>query len=85
MTEVLATSDLTHGVVNVLTGYAKELLPGLAQHMDVNALDLAGISTELRVEAEKSRDREPEAYTHQSMEIGRRSLWRCRAKTRLHH
>ena len=54
MTEVLATSDLTHGVVNVLTGYVKELLPGLAQHMDVNALDLAGVSNELRVEAEKA-------------------------------
>ncbi len=54
LAEVLATSDLTGGVVNVLTGYHKELLPGLAQHMDVNALDLAGVSDAERVELEKA-------------------------------
>lgn len=54
LAEVLATSDLTGGVVNVLTGYRKELLPGLAQHMDVNALDLAGTSDAERSEAEKA-------------------------------
>jgi len=36
--EVLATSDLPGGVVNILTGYRKELLTPLASHMDVNAL-----------------------------------------------
>jgi len=36
--EVLATSDLPGGVVNVLTGSSKELLPHMAAHMDVNAL-----------------------------------------------
>jgi len=48
LTEVLATSDLTHGVVNVLTGFHKELIPGLAAHMDVNAIDLAMASDETR-------------------------------------
>ncbi|MBN8219729.1 MAG: aldehyde dehydrogenase family protein [Spirochaetes bacterium] len=52
LAEVLATSDLPGGVVNVLTGYHKELLPGLAQHMDVNALDLAVVSDETRLAAE---------------------------------
>jgi len=42
LAEVLATSDLPAGVVNVLSGYRKELLPWLASHMDVNAIDLAG-------------------------------------------
>lgn len=42
--EVLATSDIPGGVVNVLTGYANEIAPWLASHMDVNALDLTGIS-----------------------------------------
>lgn len=37
--EVLATSDLPGGVVNVLTGSVEELLPHLARHMDVNAID----------------------------------------------
>lgn len=41
-TEVLATSDLPGGVVNVLTGSVAELAPVLAAHMDVNAIDLAG-------------------------------------------
>lgn len=40
--EVLATSDVPGGVVNVLTGRTAELAPILAGHMDVNALDLAG-------------------------------------------
>src|SRR5207249_549765 len=42
LAEVLATSDLPGGVVNVLAGYRKELLPWLAAHMDVNAIDVAG-------------------------------------------
>ncbi len=42
LTEVLATSDVPGGVVNVLTGLRRELLPALAGHMDVNALDLYG-------------------------------------------
>lgn len=42
LTEVLATSDVPAGVVNVLTGHTSELAPVLAAHMDVNAIDLAG-------------------------------------------
>ena len=42
LAEVVATSDVPAGVVNVLTGYRDELAPVLAAHMDVNALDLAG-------------------------------------------
>ncbi|GLU47171.1 aldehyde dehydrogenase family protein [Nocardiopsis ansamitocini] len=40
--EVLATSDLPGGVVNILTGRVAELAPPLAGHADVNALDLTG-------------------------------------------
>ncbi len=40
--EVLATSDLPGGVVNILTGNTKELLSHMASHMDVNALVYAG-------------------------------------------
>jgi acyl-CoA reductase-like NAD-dependent aldehyde dehydrogenase len=42
LAEAIATSDLPGGVVNVLTGFASELAPVLAGHMDVNAIDLAG-------------------------------------------
>jgi acyl-CoA reductase-like NAD-dependent aldehyde dehydrogenase len=45
--EVLATSDLPAGVVNLLSGPKAELVPHLARHMDVNALSLAGLPAEL--------------------------------------
>jgi acyl-CoA reductase-like NAD-dependent aldehyde dehydrogenase len=46
LSEVLATSDVPGGVVNVLTGRTAEVAPHLASHMDVNALDLAGVPDE---------------------------------------
>jgi acyl-CoA reductase-like NAD-dependent aldehyde dehydrogenase len=44
LTEVLATSDVPGGVVNVLTGDPAEVMPWLASHGDVNAVDLTGIT-----------------------------------------
>ena len=46
LSEALATADVPGGVVNVLTGYKRELAPWLAGHMDVNALDLSGADGE---------------------------------------
>jgi hypothetical protein len=46
--EVLATSDLPAGVVNLLTGSSPELAPWLASHRDVNALDLTGVAPAAR-------------------------------------
>lgn len=43
LSEVLATSDVPGGVVNMLTGSTAEVAPWLASHMDVNAIDLAGV------------------------------------------
>jgi acyl-CoA reductase-like NAD-dependent aldehyde dehydrogenase len=43
LAEVLATSDVPGGVVNVLTGRVAEVAPWLAAHLDVNALDLTGV------------------------------------------
>ncbi|MHC0431142.1 aldehyde dehydrogenase family protein [Streptomyces sp. O3] len=45
--EVLATSDLPGGVVNVLSGRTAELAAPLAAHQDVNALDLTGVDDEV--------------------------------------
>ena len=42
--EVMATSDLPGGVVNVLTGRVAEIAPWLASHMDVNGIDLTGVT-----------------------------------------
>jgi acyl-CoA reductase-like NAD-dependent aldehyde dehydrogenase len=52
--EVLATSDLPGGVVNILTGRTAELGPVLAAHRDVDALDLAGVPAGLVVELEQA-------------------------------
>lgn len=41
--EVLATSDLPAGVVNILTGIKTELAPWLASHMEIDGLDLSGV------------------------------------------
>lgn len=54
LAEVLATSDVPPGVVNILTGHVAELLPWLAGHMDVNALDLTGCPPELAADTEAS-------------------------------
>ena len=69
LSEVLATSDVPAGVVNILTGRTNEVAPWLASHMDVDAINLAGVAAEdvrklageatdnlKRVIAPKSRD-----------------------------
>lgn len=48
LAEVLETSDIPAGVVNILTGSTDELVPWLADHMDVNAIDAAGATPEQR-------------------------------------
>ncbi|MGW0799474.1 aldehyde dehydrogenase family protein [Streptomyces sp. NPDC002692] len=50
--EVLATSDLPGGVVNVLSGRTAEIAAPLAAHQDVNAIDLAGADEVLAKELE---------------------------------
>ena len=52
--EVLATSDVPAGVINILTGLRTELVPTLAAHMDVNALDTWGVPREMREQVEVS-------------------------------
>jgi acyl-CoA reductase-like NAD-dependent aldehyde dehydrogenase len=56
LSEVMATSDLPGGVVNILTGSASEIGPWLASHLDVNAIDLAGV-----VDADEARELEAAA------------------------
>lgn len=56
LSEILSTSDVPGGVVNVLTGDIAEIGPWLATHLDVNALDLTGVD-----DADVARDLEAEA------------------------
>jgi acyl-CoA reductase-like NAD-dependent aldehyde dehydrogenase len=53
LAETLATSDLPGGVVNLLTGFQAELAPVLASHMDVNAIDITGVTDGSSAELER--------------------------------
>ena len=44
LSEVLATSDLPGGVVNILTGKIAELAPWVGSHMEIDGVDVAGLS-----------------------------------------
>ncbi|WBB78454.1 aldehyde dehydrogenase family protein [Micromonospora sp. WMMD882] len=62
LAEALATSDLPAGVVNLLTGRVAETAPTLAAHLDVNALDLTGVTdpqlaTDLEIKAAENLKR----------------------------
>ena len=52
--EILATSDVPGGVVNILTGSPAEVFPWLASHADVNALDLTGADADQRTAWERA-------------------------------
>lgn len=46
MGEVFQTSDVTPGVVNLISGLKSELVPWMAAHMDVNAIDATGVAAD---------------------------------------
>jgi len=48
--EVIATSDVPAGVINILTGKASELAPWFASHMDIDGLDITGLDAKLVAE-----------------------------------
>ena len=54
LAECLATADLPAGVVNTLTGFANELVPVLASHLDVDALDVTGLDSSEAADVERA-------------------------------
>jgi acyl-CoA reductase-like NAD-dependent aldehyde dehydrogenase len=54
LAECIATSDVPAGVVNILTGLSSELVPALASHLDVDAIDVGGVSPDMLTEVETS-------------------------------
>jgi acyl-CoA reductase-like NAD-dependent aldehyde dehydrogenase len=54
LAEVLATSDVPGGVINILTGLRRELVPIIASHMDVNAIDTWGVPRDMRASVEEA-------------------------------
>jgi acyl-CoA reductase-like NAD-dependent aldehyde dehydrogenase len=82
LAEVLATSDLPGGVVNILTGSPAEIAPWLASHADVNGIDLTGVTDhnlakELEVAAADTLKRviRPLAAGERLPEPGAQSVW----------
>lgn len=53
LAEVIATSDVPDGVVNIITGSKAELIPWLAGHLDVDTIDVTGVPDELVAEVER--------------------------------
>jgi acyl-CoA reductase-like NAD-dependent aldehyde dehydrogenase len=91
LSEVLATSDVPGGVVNVLTGAVSEVAPWLASHMDVNAMDLtgvddAGLARDLEVAAADNlkRVRRPAAEAWEDAPHLSRMVWTLESKTVWH-
>jgi acyl-CoA reductase-like NAD-dependent aldehyde dehydrogenase len=92
LSEVLATSDLPGGVVNILTGQVGETAPWLASHMDVNAIDLCGAlgdeehakQLELAAADNLKRVRRPRAEDWTSTPDLSRMVWALETKTVWH-
>jgi aldehyde dehydrogenase (NAD+) len=79
--EVIATSDVPPGVINILTGKITELAPHLAGHADVNALDLTGADAELRTSLEQSASETVKrVYVRRVCRISRRARHRPTAR-----
>jgi acyl-CoA reductase-like NAD-dependent aldehyde dehydrogenase len=53
LAEVLATSDVPGGVINILTGFKKELVPVAAAHVDIDSLDVWGVPADMRTDVEQ--------------------------------
>jgi acyl-CoA reductase-like NAD-dependent aldehyde dehydrogenase len=54
LSEAMATADVPGGVANILTGHKSEIVPVLASHLDVDALDVTGVDEHMRPEAERA-------------------------------
>ena len=50
LAEVIATSDVPAGVINILTGLKNELLPWMASHMEIDGIDISGVDAKTEIE-----------------------------------
>lgn len=62
--EVFETSDVPPGVVNLISGLKSELVPWLAAHMDVNAIDATGVAPEKLADVQKTAAENVKRYVH---------------------
>ena len=54
LAECMAVSDVPPGVVNILTGFKSELVPVLAGHLDVDAIDVTGVDEDMLADVERT-------------------------------
>ena len=70
--EVIATSDVPAGVINILTGKKDEIAPWMASHMDIDGFDISGLSVkkhgELKISGAENLKR---IYSFKSADPGR--------------
>jgi acyl-CoA reductase-like NAD-dependent aldehyde dehydrogenase len=83
--EVIATSDVPGGVVNLLTGEHAQLLPWLADHDDVDQIDLSGAPAELTADlrARTAENLKRASATHGAEDL-RTALAFCEVRTVWH-
>jgi acyl-CoA reductase-like NAD-dependent aldehyde dehydrogenase len=68
--EVFETSDVPGGVVNLISGLKSELVPWLAAHMDVNAIDTTGVGAEAIAGVQKTAAENVKRVVHFDDAIG---------------
>lgn len=74
LAEVIHSSDVPGGVVNILTGTADELVPPLAAHLDVNAITCAGMQPELvKAMCTAAADNVKRVFAYSKMDWGKSS------------
>lgn len=70
LAEVFANSDVPGGVINLISGLKSELVPWLAAHMDVNALDTTGVAGEAIANVQKTAAENVKRVVHFDGDLG---------------
>jgi acyl-CoA reductase-like NAD-dependent aldehyde dehydrogenase len=68
--EAFETSDVPAGVVNLISGFKRELVPWVAAHMDVNALDTTGVESDVLAAVQKSAAENVKRVVHFDSGLG---------------
>jgi acyl-CoA reductase-like NAD-dependent aldehyde dehydrogenase len=66
LAECMAISDVPAGVVNILTGFKSELVPVLAAHLDVDAIDVTGVDEGMLADVERAAAENVKRIVHAS-------------------
>lgn len=64
LAEAFETSDVPAGVINLISGLKSELVPWMAAHMDVNAIDTTGVPAEAVATAQKAASENVKRVVH---------------------